>query len=435
MAENRLPPHNREAERSVIGSMVRDNSTIDDVLAIVQSADAFYLDAHRRIFRKIVELYRAGKPVDLVILAEALQASGEFEDVGKGQYLAELWDAAPTAANVEFYARIVRDLALRRGLLAACGEILRAAGSGNAPAAEVLAEAEQRILAVADVTALAGGAITLSESLAQAMADFDRRIVEGRASGLPTGFTDLDDITAGLQAGELTIAASRPSIGKTALTISILRHVCGREQLPALFFSLEQAHSEVAIRLLCGQSGLNSRVFRAATISQDDTARIQDAQDQLATLPLLIDDRRLKIGQIVAEARRAWRRHGIKVVALDYLQLIPADDETQDRRHQIGRQSKALKALARELKIPVLCLAQLNRLSANNAVNTKPRLSHIAECGEVEQDADVVWLLHRPDADSPVIETEVAKNRNGATGECKLHFRRGCMRFENAAYG
>ena len=271
---DRLPPHSREAERCVLGSMLRDNGVIGDVLQIVRDEN-FYADAHQKIFKAIVSLYDRGHPADLVMLAELLKEQKYIEDVGGYPYLGELWDTAPTAANAEYYARIVRDRAIVRNLIHAGTEILRDAYDQVMPADELLEEAERKILDIAQM-GLTGQTFTLAQALNEAYDRIDTRQQRDQLSisGLPTGFVDLDNLTAGLQNSELIILAARPSIGKTAFALNIARHVAVEEKLPVFFVSLEQSRIELAERLLCAQARVDSFRLRKGQLSSDDMQKL-----------------------------------------------------------------------------------------------------------------------------------------------------------------
>ena len=434
----RLPPQSREAERCVLGSMLRDNGVIGDVLQILRE-DNFYADAHQRIFRAIVALYDRGHPVDLVVLAEALKEQKQIEDVGGYAYLGELWDAAPTAANAEYYARIVRDKAIVRNLVHAGNEILRDAYDQAMPAEEMLEGAERKILDIAQL-GITGQTYTLGDALKEAYDRIDIRQQHDQLSisGLPTGFLDLDNLTAGLQNSELIILAARPSVGKTAMALSLARHVIVEERQPVFFVSLEQSRIELAERLLCSQARVDSHKLRKGHLSAEDMQKLIEAGGILRNARLFIDD---TPGQgmlrIAANARRLKLRHGIRLVIIDYLQLIEPDNRRDSRQEQVANISRRLKFLARELQIPVLALAQVNR-SSEDRQDHRPRLSDLRESGSLEQDADTVMLLHRPELYEPgqhegVVEVIIAKQRNGPTGEITLTFLKQFMRYENYA--
>jgi replicative DNA helicase len=418
--------------------MLRDNGAIGDVLQIVR-AENFYLDAHQKIFQSIQALYDRGHPVDLVMLAETLKEQQHIEDVGGYAYLAELWDAAPTAANAEHYARIVRDKAIVRNLIHASTEVLRDAYDQAMPADELLEGAERKILDIAQM-GITGQTYTLGQALSEAYDRIDTRSQRDHMSisGLSTGFIDLDDKTAGLQNSELIVVAARPSVGKTAFALSLVRHIAVEENRPVFFVSLEQSRIELAERLLCSQARVDSHKLRKGHLSSDDMQKLIQAGEVLRNARLFIDD---TPGQgmlrIAANARRLKLRHKIALVVVDYLQLIEPDNRRDSRQEQVANLSRRLKFLARELKIPVVALAQVNR-SSEDRQDHRPRLADLRESGAIEQDSDTVMLLHRPEMYEPgqhegTVEVIVAKQRNGPTGEITLTYLKQFMRFENFA--
>jgi replicative DNA helicase len=435
---DRLPPQSPDAERSVLGSMLRDNGVIGDVLQIVREEN-FYLDAHRKIYKGIIDLYDRGHPVDLVMLAELLKEQKHIEDVGGYGYLGELWDAAPTAANAEYYSRIVRDKAIVRHLIHASTEILRDSYDQVMPADELLEAAERKVLDIAQM-GITGQTYILEEVLREAYDRIDKRHTQDQwsISGLPTGFVDLDEKTAGLQNSELIVIAARPSVGKTAFALNLARHIAVEDNRPVFFVSLEQSRIELAERLLCGQARVDSHKLRRGNLSSDDMDKLIAAGGILKSAKLFIDD---TPGQgmlrIAANARRLKLRHSIKVVFIDYLQLIEPDNRRDSRQEQVAGISRRLKHLARELQIPVVALAQVNR-SSEDRQEHKPRLADLRESGAIEQDADTVMLLHRPEMYEPgqhegTVEVMIAKQRNGPTGEITVTFLKQFMRFENFA--
>ncbi len=433
----RLPPQSRDAERSVLGSMLRENGVIGDVLQLIREEN-LYLDAHRKIFKSIVTLYDRGHPVDLVMLAELLKEQKQIEDVGGYSYLAELWDAAPTAANAEYYARIVRDKAIVRHLIHASTEILRDSYDQVMPADELLEAAERKVLDIAQM-GITGQTYTLQEALREAYDRIDSRHEHDQysISGLPTGFVDLDEKTAGLQNSELVILAARPSVGKTSLAMCLARHIAVEEQRPVFVVSLEQSRIELAERLLCCQAQVDSHKLRGH-LSSADMQKLIEAGGILQSAKLFIDDTPgQSMLRIAANARRLKLRHQIRVVFVDYLQLIEPDNRRDSRQEQVANISRRLKHLARELQIPVVALAQLNR-NPEDRQGGKPRLADLRESGSIEMDADTVMLMHRPDTYEPgqregTIDLIIAKQRNGPTGEITLTFRKQFMRFENFA--
>jgi replicative DNA helicase len=436
---DRLPPQSRDAERAVLGSLLKDNGIIGDVIQILRPEN-FYFDAHQKIYRIIQALYDKGHPVDLVMLAENLQQQNELENVGGVAYLAELWECVATAANAEYYARIVRDRALTRNLIHVSTEILRDAYDQVQPADELLGQAERKILEVAEM-GITGQFYTLEQALREAFDRIDQRH-QGEAmdiSGLSTGYLDLDEITAGLQNSELIIIAARPSVGKTAFSLNLVRNIAVDGRAPVFFVSLEQSRIELAERLLCCQSRVDSHKLRKGHLSGDELHKLIEASGVLRDAKLYIDD---TPGQgmlrIAANARRLKLRAGVKLVVIDYLQLIEPDNRRDPRQEQVAQISRRLKFLARELQIPVIALAQVNR-SSEDRQDHRPRLADLRESGSIEQDADTVLMLHRPDRYDPgqqgVIEVIVAKQRNGPTGEITLSYLKEFMRYEDFAVG
>jgi replicative DNA helicase len=460
---DRLLPQSREAERSVLGSILRDPPILGDVVQVVRS-EHFYADAHQKIFDAMIALQDEQRPIDMVMMAEHLKEQKQIEDIGGYTYLGELWDAAPTAANAVYYAQVVRDKAIVRNLIHSSTEILRDAYDQSQPADELLEQAEKRILDIAQM-GITGQTYSLDKVVDEAYARIELREQHFKEnlgiSGIATGFTDIDDLTAGLQNSELIIIAARPSVGKTAFSLNIARHVVVEEKLPALFVSLEQSRVELAERLLCCQAQVDSYKLRSGRLSHDEMGTLVRAGSALRSAKLFIDD---SPGQgmlrIAANARRLKLQHQIKLVIIDYLQLIEPEDRRAPRQEQVASISRRLKFLARELQIPVVALSQLNRSpEQGTGAQRTPRLSDLRESGSIEQDADTVMLMHRPNATEeskasetgnhggpipyakPVdpniedIDVIIAKQRNGPTGEKTLVFLKRFMRFENRAQG
>ncbi|MCS7046417.1 MAG: replicative DNA helicase [Gemmataceae bacterium] len=437
---DRAPPHDREAERGILGSMLRDNALIPEIVQLVRASD-FYIFAHQKIFEALVALaVTQGKPADPVTLANYLKENQLVEDTGGYAYIIELWDAAPSAGNHRYYAEIIRQKAIVRNLIHACNELAADAVDEARPPQELLDTAERRILEIAEQS-VTGNTATLQEAIRDALTRLDVRNKKGDRGwgGVPTGFVDLDTLTAGFQESELIIIAARPSVGKTAFALNILRHVVVEEHMPALFVSLEQSRVEIAERLLCNQARLRSDRLRKGYLSMEERDRLHAAIDVLGQASLFIDDTPgQNMLRIAANARRLKLRHNIRIVVIDYLQLI--DPETrgrESRQEQVAVISRRLKFLARELKIPVVALAQVNRASEDRA-DHRPRLSDLRESGAIEQDADTVFLLHRPEYHEPgqkegIVEVIVGKQRNGPTGEVTLYFEKEFMRFVNSA--
>lgn len=439
ISAERLPPHSREAERGVVGGVLRDPDTMNDVLQVVRPEN-FYFDAHQKIFQAVIDLYNDGKPLDLVLLFEKLKTQKQLEDVGGIPYLTELWEAVPTGANAEYHAKIVRDHAMIRSLIHTGNEILRDAFDRSQSADELVAQSERKIMEIANAGMISDTSM-LDVAIQEAFNRIDAR--QGKdisISGIPTGYIDLDNITGGFQNSELIIIAARPSVGKTAFALNVIRNIIVEEQIPVLFVSLEQSRIELAERLLCNQSRVDSHRLRVGHTSADEIQKLMDAGDILRKTRLYIDDTPSRsMLQIGATARRIMKkeekRGGLKLIVIDYLQLIEPESRRDPRQEQVAQISRRLKHLARELKIPVIALAQVNR-SSEDRQDHRPRLSDLRESGSIEQDADTCMMLHRPGKhdgtqDDNVLEVIIAKQRNGPTGEITLTYLKQYMKFEN----
>ncbi|MCI0683271.1 MAG: replicative DNA helicase [Gemmataceae bacterium] len=436
----RLPPHNREAERGVLGSMLRDNELIPEVVQLVK-AENFYVFAHQKIFEAMTTLaLERGQPADPVTLANYLKEKQWIEDAGGYAYIVELWEAAPSAGNHKYYAEIIREQALVRNLIHACNDLASDAYDQGQSAQELLDNAERRVLEIAEM-GVTGDTKTLQEAIGEAYTRLDARKKRGHLaySGIPTGFIELDSLTAGFQDSELIIIAARPSVGKTAFALNVLRYITVEEGIPALFVSLEQSRIEIAERMLCSQARIRSDRLRKGHLGLEEQDKLHAGTDALSHAQLFIDDTPgQNMLRIAANARRLRLRSKIKTVVIDYLQLIDPDIKSREsRQEQVAAISRRLKFLARELKIPVIALAQVNR-SSEERTDHRPRLSDLRESGAIEQDADTVILLHRPEYHEPgqsegVLEVIVGKQRNGPTGKVELMFEKEFMRFVNKA--
>lgn len=428
----------------VLGSVFRDNHVLNDVQNIVR-AENFYFDAHQKIFQAMSDLSNEAKPIDLVIMHEMLKQRQQLEDIGGSQYLVELWQSAPTAANAEYYAKIVRDKAIVRNLIHTNTELLRDAYDGIMSPDELLAMAERRILEIAEL-GVTGDTYPIETVLKAAFDRIDDRAGKPNldVSGIATGFVDLDTMTAGMQNSELVIIAARPSVGKTAFALNVVRHAAVEDHVPVFFVSLEMARIEIAERLLACQARVDSFKIRKGALNADDISRLMSAGDALRGNPrqghvkLFIDDTPSQtMLRIAANARRLKQRHGLQLVVIDYLQLIEPENRRDPRQEQVAQISRRLKFLARELLIPVIALAQVNRASEDRQ-DHRPRLSDLRESGSIEQDADTVMMLHRPgrvdkSVEDNTLEVIVEKQRNGPTGAVTLTYIKQYMRYENFA--
>ncbi|APZ94433.1 replicative DNA helicase [Fuerstiella marisgermanici] len=433
----RIPPQNLDAERGVLGSIMLLNEAIDDVGEVLK-ADHFYSDAHQKIYTAIRDLYENNiRGIDGITLANELKRRGELEDVGGGPYIAEILDTVPHAAHVRYYSNIVREKWLQRSLIYGCTEILSESYELTTDIEDLLQSAERRIFGIVEQQEGAGN-IAIGDILMDAFDRIEERInTEGDVSGTTTGFADLDAQTTGLQPTELVILAARPSMGKTAFVCNVAEAVA-RDLKGVLLFSLEQSNLELAERFLCLTAKVNGHDLRAGNLTAEDRDKLMMASDELSRLPLYIDDKPGRtMGQIAALARRLHRKSPLGVIIIDYLQLVEPDDKNSPREQQIAGISRRLKFLAKELRVPVIALAQLNR-GVELREDKRPRLADLRESGAIEQDADMVMFLHRPDAYDPEdrpgeAEIVVAKHRSGPTGIVRLTWRKEFMRFENYA--
>ncbi len=427
---NRLPPQDLDAEKGVLGSIILDQRVCDDVALIIKPDD-FYADANQKLYKHLLALHEDGKRIDTLLIVAKLKAAADLEAVGGVPYIGEVAQAVPYAANASHYAGIVRQKATMRSLIHASEDILRTAYDPTTDTTEAVSEAEQAIFAVHDRRTV-DNATTAHDLIQRAFDRIDAIIDKTAGVGIKTGFVDLDRLTGGLHDSELIILACRPSMGKTALATNIAEHVTIEGKVPTLFISLEMAEIELGQRMLCSLALVDGEKLRSGFVSAEDKASLVKSSGPLSQAPLFIDDAPSKtVVEIAATARRHKRKHNLGLLIIDYLQLIQPDNAKDPRQEQVAKMARRLKGLARELKIPVLCLAQLNRqVEAGTDVMT-PRLSHLRESGAIEQDADVVIFIHRPEVYKTEEEArdanvsgkaiiKIAKQRNGPTGEFTL---------------
>lgn len=439
---DRQPPCNLQAEMAVLGSILLKPDVCDDVIMLLR-ADDFYDEAHRKLFQHVVAMHDAGKKIDVTLLVDELQRAGDFDAMGGAGFLAKIGNSVATAAHANYYAQIVRQDSTCRALIDSCTEILQEAYEPNNDSQELLSRAEQKIFSILE----RGESTTLSdirEILHEAMDRIDARMKgEHLLGGVETGLTELDHLTGGLHNSELTILAARPSMGKTALAMNIAEHVVLKLKSPCLFVSLEMSSIELADRMLCSVAEVNSARLRNGTISKEDRKRLVETATELSDAPLYVDDSPSRtVSEIAAAARRIKRRqNGLALIVIDYLQLIEPDNPADPRQEQVAKMARRLKGMAREIGVPVMCLAQLNR-QAEVSKENRPRLSHLRESGAIEQDADVVMFVHREEYYRSGEEREqfagqaeviVAKQRNGPIGEIELVWRKEFTRFANPA--
>ena len=435
----KVPPHSIEAEESVIGGILLDNTALDRAIELI-IADDFYREAHRRIFRAILDLSERHEPVDLVTLSDALRSRNELQEVGGAAYLAELTERVPTAANVAYYARIVKDKAILRLLISTTTEIALKSYEAPSDVDNFLDEAEHQIFQLSERKAKPSFFRVrdiVVESMKAVEQLYERQEL---VTGVPTGFVDLDKKTAGLQPGDLIIVAGRPSMGKTAFALNMAQYAAMGGNTGVAVFSLEMSKEQLVLRMLCCEARVDQSKVRAGFAAQRDYPKLAIAAERLSEAPIYIDDTpALSVLELRAKARRLKREResNLGLVIVDYLQLMRGHN-SDSREQEISSISRSLKALAKELSVPVIALSQLNRAVEARA-DKRPLMADLRESGAIEQDADVIMFLYRPwvydpkNADEREAEVIIAKQRNGPTGTVPLAFFAEYTRFDNRA--
>ena len=435
----RTLPEDLNAEAGVLGAMIIHNNTIDVVIPILRPS-AFSSARHRRIFDAIVALHQDKSPVDLLSLGSRLEQLKQLDKVGGADYLMEVCDAAVVAANAEHYALMVRARHTSRSLIGAAEQIMSRAYDSADTEQGLLDHSMKLIYEIAE-QGMGSQVTALGEILREVFQKIDEMKRGGdRFTGVPTGFHEFDDLTNGLQPGEFIIVAARPSMGKTTLALNIARHVGVQLGKAVAVFSLEMARQQVASNMLCSHARIDAHRLRRGRLPESELKKLSLAVGTLSAAPIFVDDTAgMTPMELRAKARRLRSQNDVQLIIVDYLQLMESPG-SENRQQEISRISRHLKGLARELRIPILAAAQLNR-GVEDRQGNRPRMSDLRESGSLEQDADVVALLHRPsyyqneDADSGATELIVAKQRNGPTGKVPLTFLRNYLRFENAASG
>jgi replicative DNA helicase len=432
----RVPPQNLEAESSVLGGILLENDAINVVLELLRTGD-FYRESHRKIFRAMIELADRSEPVDIITLSECLKNRGELEAVGGSAYLASLNDFVPTAANISYYARIVREKSILRHLINAATEVATKGYDGTGNVEELLDSAERAIFDITEQR-IKGSFVKVGDMMKDSIKMVER-LFERKTmiTGVPTGFKDLDTKTAGLQPADLIIVAARPGMGKTAFSLNIASHAAFSGYGVAVF-SLEMAKEQLALRLLCSEARVDNSKVRTGYLSDRDFPKLATAAGRLHDALIFIDDTpAISVLELRAKARRIARDREKKLglIIVDYLQLMRGTGAAQNREQEISEISRSLKALAKELNVPVLAVSQLNRRVEDRNDKT-PQLSDLRESGAIEQDADVIAFIYReaaynPKSDDNTATITIAKQRNGPTGDLTLTFLREFTRFED----
>ncbi|MBM7693553.1 replicative DNA helicase [Peribacillus deserti] len=434
---DRIPPQNIEAEQAVLGAIFLEPSSLTLASEVLIPED-YYRNAHQKIFNVMVKLNDEGKPVDLVTVTEELQASKQLEDVGGVSYLSELAGSVPTAANIEYYARIVEEKALLRRLIRTATNIASEGYSREDEVASLLGEAEKSIMEVAQ-RKNSGAFQNIKDVLVRAYDNIELlHNREGDVTGIPTGFAELDRMTAGFQRNDLIIVAARPSVGKTAFALNIAQNVATKTSENVAIFSLEMGAEQLVMRMICAEGNINAQNLRTGSLTDEDWRKLTMAMGSLSNSGIFIDDTPgVRIGDIRSKCRRLKQEHGLGMILIDYLQLIQGNGRSgENRQQEVSEISRSLKALARELEVPVIALSQLSR-GVEQRQDKRPMMSDIRESGSIEQDADIVAFLYRDDyydkesENKNIIEIIIAKQRNGPVGTVSLAFVKEYNKFVN----
>ncbi|RNF39919.1 replicative DNA helicase [Planococcus salinus] len=425
---DRVPPHNHEAEQSVIGAIFLEPQSLITVAEIVMPED-FYRIAHQKIFQTMLTLSDQGKAIDVVTVTEELSVKKELEDVGGLSYLTEIANSVPTAANVAHYAHIVEEKALLRRLIRVATSIVEDGFTREDEVEALLSEAEKKMMEVSS-RKNAGDFTHIKDVLVKTYDNIELlHTRKGDVTGIPTGFRDLDHITAGFQRNDLIIVAARPSVGKTAFALNVAQNVATKTDENVAIFSLEMGAEQLVMRMLCAEGNIDAQVLRTGALQNEDWRKLTMAMGSLSNAGIFIDDTPgIRVNDIRAKCRRLKQEYGLGMIMIDYLQLIQGPGRSgENRQQEVSDISRSLKALARELEVPVIALSQLSR-GVEQRQDKRPMMSDLRESGSIEQDADIVSFLYREDyydketEDQNMIEIIVAKQRNGPTGTVKLAF-------------
>jgi replicative DNA helicase len=434
----RMPPHDVPAEQCVLGGMLLSKDAISDVIEVIRPSD-HYRPAHQIVHEAILDLYARGEPADAITVANELTRRGELQRIGGAPYLHTLIASVPTAANAGYYARIVRERAILRRLVEAGTRIVQMGYTGDADADDLVDRAQAEVYAVTD-RRIAEDYHSLAEIMPGALDEIESiSSHSGGMTGVPTGFADLDALTNGLHGGQMVVVAARPAVGKSALALDFARSATIKHNLPTVLFSLEMGRNEITMRLLAAEAKVPMNLMRTGQLSDDDWGRLAKRMGEVVEAPLFIDDSpNMSLMEIRAKCRRLKQRHDLRMVIIDYLQLMSSPKRVENRQQEVSEMSRSLKLLAKELEVPVVALSQLNR-GPEQRQDKKPMLSDLRESGSIEQDADVVILLHREDAyerESPragEADLIVAKHRNGPTATVTVAFQGHYSRFVDMA--
>ena len=433
----KVPPHNLDAEQAIIGGILLNNESVSQVLDII-GPDDFYREANAAIFECIRHLFEKSEPIDIITLSQAMTERGQLEAAGGTAYLISLAESVPTSAGITYHAQIVRNLSVKRKLIGQCAAISESCFRDYEKTEDLLERAEQSIYNIAE-SQITGRLESLHDVI---MASVDRitnlSSSDGYVTGTPTGFIDFDRKTSGLQPSDLIILAGRPGMGKTALALNMAHYAASKAKKAVVVFSLEMSKSQLGIRLLGFDSGIDSNKLRTGFLKDGDYNKLSDAADRLSVLPMYIDDSSsVTVLEMKAKCRRLKKKGELCLVVVDYLQLVQGPRNSESRQIEISEISRSLKAMAKDLNVPVLALSQLNR-RVEQRDTKKPQLSDLRESGAIEQDADVIAFLYKDESNKSgaqgagnVVDVSIEKQRNGPTGSFRLFFQKEITRFRD----
>ncbi len=435
MAITRIPPNNLEAEAAVLGAILIDHEAINTVGGLVHP-EYFYDDNNKIIYETMLALYEERKPIDLVTLTHALKKKKQYDNVGGSSYLAALTNAVPSAANIEHYAQIIKETYIRRALITIAANMADMSFTEDRADA-LLDKIEQNIFSLSQES-IQQGFLHIRETLAESFDKLDElHKRKSQFRGIETGFIDIDILLSGLQDSNLIVLAARPGQGKTAFVVNVAQHIASNLKIPVGMFSLEMSKEELVDRLLISQANIDAWKLKTGKLSEEDFEKLSNAMGELADAPIYIDDTPgISIAEMRSKARRLQLEHGLKLLIVDYMQLVNPGRKFENRVQEVSFISQSLKNLARELKIPVLAVSQLSR-AVEHRGERRPQLADLRESGAIEQDADVVMFLYTQDEDftpQRIVKVNIAKHRNGPVGERELLFRGDRIKFFNVEH-
>lgn len=446
VTDHKIPPQNIEAEQCVLGGVLLENEAINNVLEILVPED-LYRESHRKIFTAMIALFEKSEPIDLITLTNILKSRNQLDDVGGGAYLSSLVDSIPTAANISYYVKIIKEKALLRGLITTATEIITRGYEDEEDVADLLDQAERSIFQISE-NQIKPSFYSMKSILKESFKTIEK-LYESReiVTGVPTGFDEIDKLTSGFQPSDLIIIAGRPSMGKTAFSLNIARHAAVEKSIPVVVFSLEMSKEQLAMRMLCSEAKVDAHRLRGGFLGETDWPKLTRAAGMLSEAPIFIDDTpALSLLEMRAKSRRLMADHKLGLVIVDYLQLMRGRGlyhrgrtSMETREQEISEITRSLKALAKELHVPVVALSQLNR-KVEDRQDKRPQLADLRESGAIEQDADLIAFIYREEVyektegNKGIAEIIIGKQRNGPVGKVELAFLDQYTSFENLAW-